>query len=156
MTRVVEEGVAPPPGPPLEPAPDRELWPWLLLLLLLVIGGIVAAVVLTRDDNKSSTPGTTVLATPPATVTVARVTTAKTPAGSAVARVKLANVLGISASTAVKRLRDDGFQLVVRSVFSTKPQGVVAAQKPVPGTTLARGSGGDSERFEGRARKAGA
>ena len=54
VTRVVEEGVAPPPGPPLEPAPDRELWPWLLLLLLLVIGGIVAAVVLTRDDNKKS------------------------------------------------------------------------------------------------------
>ena len=53
VTRVVEEGVAPPPGPPLEPAPDRELWPWLLLLLVLVIGGIVAAVVLTRDDNKN-------------------------------------------------------------------------------------------------------
>ncbi|HSS74568.1 MAG TPA: PASTA domain-containing protein [Gaiellaceae bacterium] len=141
VTRVVEEGVAPPPGPPLEPAPDRELWPWLLLLLVLVIGGIVAAVLLSRDDDKkSSSPRTTVLATPPATVTVARVTTPKTPAGSAVARVKLANVLGISASTAVKRLRDDGFQAVVRSVFSTKPQGVVAAQKPVPGTTLARGA----------------
>ena len=96
VTRVVEEGVAPPPGPPLEPAPDRELWPWLLLLLVLVIGGIVVAVLLSRDDDKkSSSPRTTVLATPPATVTVARVTTPKTPAGSAVARVKLANVLGI-------------------------------------------------------------
>ena len=54
--------------------------------------------------------------------------------------MKLANVLGIPASTAVKRLRDDGFQPVVRSVFSTKPQGVVAAQKPAPGTKLARGA----------------
>ena len=54
--------------------------------------------------------------------------------------MQLANVLGIPASTAVKRLRDDGFQPVVRSVFSTKPQGAVAAQKPVPGTKLARGA----------------
>ena len=142
VTRVVEEGVTPPPGPPLEPAPDRGLWPWLLLLLVLVIGGIVAAVVLTSNDDKtSSTRGTTVLATPPATtVTVARVTTPQTPARPAAARVQLANVLGIPASTAVKRLRDDGFQPVVRSVFSTKPQGAVAAQKPAPGTKLARGA----------------
>ena len=70
------------------------------------------------------------------------------------ARVKLANVLGISASTAVKRLRDDGFQPVVRSVFSTKPQGVVAAQKPAPGTTACQGRGGDPERLEGPARQA--
>jgi serine/threonine-protein kinase len=142
VTRVVEEGVTPPPGPPLEPAPDRDLWPWLLLLLVLVIGGIVAAVVLTsNDDKKGSTRATTVLATPPATtVTVARVTTPQAPAQPAAARVQLANVLGIPASTAVRRLRDDGFQPVVRSVFSTKPQGVVAAQKPAPGAKLAKGA----------------
>jgi serine/threonine-protein kinase len=131
VTHVVEEGVTPPPGPPLEPAPDRELWPWLLLLLVLVIGGIVAAVLLTGDNKNSSTPGTTV---PPATtVTVSRVT-APTPA-----RVKLASLVGIPASTAVRRTRDAGFQPVVRSVFSTKPRGVVAAQKPAPGTLLAKG-----------------
>ena len=131
VTHVVEEGVTPPPGPPLEPAPDRELWPWLLLLLVLVIGGIVAAVLLTRDDKKSSTPGTTV---PPATtVTVSRVT------APTAARVKLASLVGIPASTAVRRARDAGFQPVVRSVFSTKPRGVVAAQKPAPGTLLAKG-----------------
>ena len=54
--------------------------------------------------------------------------------------MQLANVLGIPVSTAVKRLHDDGFQAVVRSVFSTKPQGAVAAQKPAPGTKLARGA----------------
>jgi serine/threonine-protein kinase len=144
VTRVVEEGTTPPPGPPFEPAPDRELWPWLLLLLVLVIGGIVAAVVLTsRDDKKKATPGTTVLSQPATTVTVARVTPtapAKPAPKPAVARVQLANVLGIPASTAVKRLRDDGFQPVVRSVFSTKPQGIVAAQKPGPGTQLAKGA----------------
>jgi serine/threonine-protein kinase len=147
VTRVVEEGTTPPPGPPLEPAPDRELWPWLLLLLVLVIGGIVAAVVLTGNDKqKNSAPGTTLAIPPATTVTVARVTTPKTPTPTtkkpapAVARLKLANVLGIPASTAVKRLRDDGFQPVVHSVFSTKPQGIVATQKPTPGTKLAKGA----------------
>ena len=142
VRRVVEEGATPPPGPPLEPAPDRDLWPWLLLLLVLVIGGIIAAVVLTSDDNeKRSAPGTTALAAPPATtVTVARVTTPTTSVQPAAARVQLANVLGIPVSTAVKRLHDDGFQPVVRSVFSTKPQGAVVAQKPVPGTKLAKGA----------------
>ncbi len=142
MTRVVEEGTTPPPGPPFEPAPDRELWPWLLLLLVLVIGGIVAAVVLTsRDDKKKATP--TVLSQPATTVTVARVTPtapAKPAPKPAVARVQLANVLGIPASTAVKRLRDDGFQPVVRSVYSTKPQGIVAAQNPGAGAQLAKGA----------------
>src|SRR5207342_3083032 len=73
VARVVEEGVTPPPGPPLEPAPDRDLWPWLLLLLVLVIGGIVAAVVLTGNDKrKNSAPGTTLAIPPATTVTVAR------------------------------------------------------------------------------------
>ena len=83
------------------------------------------------------------LSQPATTVTVARVTPtapAKPAPKPAVARVKLANVLGIPASTAVKRLRDDGFQPVVRSVYSTKPQGIVAAQKPGPGTQLAKGA----------------
>lgn len=145
VTRVVEEGSTPPAGPPVGPAPDRELWPWLLLLLVLVIGGIVAAVLLTRDDNKKKAgPGTTVLSQPATTVTVARATPttpATTPAKTpAVARLKLANLLGIPASTAVARLRKDGFQPAVRSVFSTKPRGIVAAQKPGAGTQLAKGA----------------
>jgi eukaryotic-like serine/threonine-protein kinase len=146
VTRVVEEGTTPPAGPPLEPAPDRELWPWLLLLLVLVIGGIVAAILLTRDDKtENANPSTT---QPSTTVTVARATptaptatTATAPNKTpAVARVKLANLLGIPASTAVARLRKDGFEPVVTSVFSTKPRGTVAAQKPGPGTQLAKGA----------------
>jgi serine/threonine-protein kinase len=84
-----------------------------------------------------------VLSQPATTVTVARVTPTapvKPAPKPAVARVQLANVLGIPVSTAVKRLRDDGFQPVVRSVYSTKPQGIVAAQKPGPGTQLAKGA----------------
>ena len=163
VTRVVEEGTTPPPGPPLEPAPDRELWPWLLLLLVLVIGGIVAAVVLTSNDKKkNSAPGTT-LATPPATtVTVARVTTPKTPAPTtkkpapAVARLKLANVLGISASTAVKRLRDDGFQPVVQQRFLDEAAGGRRDAETDARHEARQGSGGDAERLEGPAREAGA
>jgi eukaryotic-like serine/threonine-protein kinase len=148
-TRVVEEGRTPPTGPPLEPAPERELWPWLLLLLVLVIGGIVAAIVLTRDNkHKNVAPATVVTSQPATTVTVSRVAP-KTPAkkppttkkpAPVVAKAKLANLVGIAGSTAVERLRKDGFQPVVRGVFSTKPRGVVAAQKPEPGTRLAKGA----------------
>jgi beta-lactam-binding protein with PASTA domain len=144
-TRVVEEGRTPPAGPPLEPAPERELWPWLLLLLVLVIGGIVAAIVLTRDNkHKNAAPASQ----PATTVTVSRVgpkapakkpPTTKKPA-PVLAKAKLANLVGIPGSTAVERLRKDGFQPVVRGVFSTKPRGVVAAQKPDPGTRLAKGA----------------
>jgi beta-lactam-binding protein with PASTA domain len=142
VTRVVEEGTTPPAGPPLEPAPDRDLWPWLLLLLVLVIGGIVAAILLTRDDKtKNANPSTTQPAT---TVTVARATptapTTTAPKAPAVARVKLASLLGIPASTAVARLRKDGLEPAVSSVFSTKPRGTVAAQMPGPGTQLAKGA----------------
>jgi hypothetical protein len=130
ITRVVEEGAAPPPQPPFGPWADRELWPWLFLLLVLVVGGIVAAVQLTRDDGKKTATATTVVAstptpTPTQTVTVSRATTprpATTPATKqppAVPRVELPNVLGIPAPTAVKRLRQEGLQPVVRSVFST-------------------------------------
>jgi len=146
VTRVVEEGADPPPEPPpIGPWADRELWPWLLLLLVVVVGGVVAAVLLTRDDKKKASPTTTVVASSPTTVTVSRVTTprattapaAKTPP---VARVALANVLGIPAATAVKRLREDGLQPVVHSVFSSKPRGIVASQRPAPGTKVAKGA----------------
>jgi len=119
---------------------------------VLVVGGIVAAVLLTRDDGKKATPTTTVVtsattvvtSTPAETVTVS---TAERPAATTPvrkapvgARVKVANVLGIPASTAVKRLREDGLQPDVRSVFSTKPRGIVAAQSPGPGTQVAKGA----------------
>ena len=152
VTRVVEEGQLPPEGPPPGPWMDRDLWPWLFLLLVLVVGGVVAAVLLTRDDKKKTTPTTTVVATAPApttTVTVPKTTpkatrptttVAKPTKPPVAARVKVANVLGIQASTAVKRLRDDGLQPIVKSVFSTKPRGIVAAQDPAPGTQIAKGA----------------
>ena len=41
----------PPPGPPVDPPPDRELWPWLLVLLVLVLAGIAVVYFATRDDT---------------------------------------------------------------------------------------------------------
>jgi beta-lactam-binding protein with PASTA domain len=144
VRRVVEEGTAPPQGPPVGPWLDRELWPWLLVLLVLVVGGIVGAVLLTRDHHKKSAPATTVVvaSTPVRTVTVGRTTPTSTGQQQtpAVARVKVANLLGVPAATAVRRLQQDGLQPVVKSVFSTKPRGVVAAQEPGAGTRVAEGS----------------
>ena len=147
MTQVVEEGQVPPeaPPPPFGPWADRDLWPWLLLLLVLVVGGIVAAVLLTRDDKKAQ-PTTTVVATAPAqtvTTTPAQTVTTTPPATTtspAAGRVKVANVVGVPAATAVKRLQDQGLQPAVRSVFSTKPRGVVAAQSPGAASQLAKGA----------------
>ena len=139
VTRVVEEGQTPPERPPIGPSMDRELWPWLLLLLVLVVGGIVAAVLLTRDDKKAQ-PTTTVVATTPVqtvTTTAPGTTTATAPAPT---RVKVANVVGVAAATAVKRLQDQGLQPAVRSVFSTKPRGVVAGQSPGADSKLAAGA----------------
>jgi eukaryotic-like serine/threonine-protein kinase len=134
VTEVVEEGTIPPEGPPPGPWPDRDLWPWLLVLLVLVVVGIVAAVLLTRDDkNKNSATTTTVAVPRPQT------TPATTPA-PAVARVNLPNLVGIPAPTAIVRLRDEGLQSAVVSVFSTKPPGVVVAQKPGAGARVAKGS----------------
>jgi eukaryotic-like serine/threonine-protein kinase len=129
VTQVVEEGAAPPGGPPPEPPLDRELWPWLLVLLVLVIAGIVAAVLLTRHhNNRNSTPTET--ATAP---------TATRPA-PAVARVTIPSLVGSQASDAVRRLRAQGLQPRVVSVFSTKPRATVVAQRPAAGARLARGS----------------
>ena len=145
---MVEEGQTPPAPPPIGPWMDRDLWPWLFVLLLLVAGGIVAAVLLTRDDDKKTQPTTTVVASTPAqTVTVQRVTTtapattsATTSPAPVAGRVKVATVVGIPASAAVERLRDQGLNPVVRSVFSTKPRGTVAAQNPAAGKPVTKGS----------------
>jgi len=140
---VVEEGQTPPEPPPIGPWMDRDLWPWLLLLLVLVAGGIVAAVLLTRDDKKTAQPTTTVVATTPAqTVTTTAPGTTTGPAATtpAAGRVQVADVVGVVAATAVKRLQDQGLQPAVRSVFSSKPRGVVAAQAPGAGSRLAKGA----------------
>ena len=137
---MVEEGQTPPEPPPFGPWMDRDLWPWLLLLLVLVVGGIVAAILLTRDDKKKSQPTTTVVATAPVqtVTTTPPATTTTTP--PAAGRVKVGSVVGVPAATAVKRLQDQGIQVVVHSVFSSKPRGVVAAQSPGAGSQLAEGA----------------
>jgi hypothetical protein len=129
-TRVVEERATPPAGPPLEPAPDRELWPWLLLLLVLVAGGIVAAILMARDNRGGSSARSTA-------VTVAHATPTTTPA-AAVRRVKVASLIGVPAPTAVKRVRNDGFQPVVVSVFSTKPRESSSRRSPAAARGLQR------------------
>jgi serine/threonine-protein kinase len=99
------------------------------VLLVLVIAGIVAAVLLTRHhNNRNSTPTET--ATAP---------TATRPA-PAVARVTIPSLVGSQASDAVRRLRAQGLQPRVVSVFSTKPRATVVAQRPAAGARLARGS----------------
>lgn len=156
VTEVVEEGALPPAGPPVPP--DREIWPWLLGLLLLVLAGLAAAYFATRDDKKEAAPTTTVVSTvvPPTTTTIAQTTTAvptatvtTTPTATRRAapqpaqpppRVAVANVLGIKAADAVTRIRKDGLQPQVDSVFSDKPRGIVAAERPQPGTKVAKGS----------------
>ena len=54
--------------------------------------------------------------------------------------MKVANVVGIAAPTAVKRLQDHGLQPVVRSVFSSRPRGMVTAQAPGAGSQLQTGA----------------
>ncbi len=135
---MVEEGQTPPERPPVGPWLERDLWPWLLLLLVLVVGGIVAAVLLTRDDKKKTQPTTTVVATTP--VQTVTTTAPGTTTAPAVGRVTVANVVGVAAATAVKRLQDQGLQPAVRSVFSSRPRGVVVAQAPAAGSPLATGA----------------
>jgi serine/threonine-protein kinase len=141
-TEVIEEGRTPPERPPIGPWLDRDLWPWLFVLLVLVVGGIVAAVLLTRDDKKTTQPTTTVVATTP--VQTVTTTTPATTTGQATVpvagRVQVANVVGVAAPTALKRLQDQGLQPAVHSVFSTKPRGVVVAQSPGAGSQIAKGA----------------
>jgi beta-lactam-binding protein with PASTA domain len=152
VTEVVEEGATPPVGPPVPP--DRDLWPWLLALLLLVLVGLAAAYFISRDDEKQAAPTTTVVSTVAGTTTVSATTTTPVPAtttatalttthrrpATAPPRVTVANVLGIRAATAVTRVKEDGLQPRVEGVYSEKPRGIVAAQKPRPGVQVAKGS----------------
>lgn len=134
QTETIEE--AGPPGPPVPPPGDRDIWPWLLVLLVLVLGGLAAAWLITRDDDKkaqTTAPVTTVV------TTVASATTQTTTTRQQGPRVTLANLLGIPVTTATKRLQRDGLRWRIRQVDSPKPAGIVAGQAPGPGTQLAKG-----------------
>jgi beta-lactam-binding protein with PASTA domain len=139
VTEIYEEA-PPPPGPPPQGAPleeppiSRELWPWMLVLLALVLAGLAAAYFVSRDDGRKTQASTTVV------TTVAASPATPTPAPKPVVRprVEVPNVLGIPAATAIKALQRKNLRADVKSVFSTKPSGIVAGQKPAPGVRLAK------------------
>jgi beta-lactam-binding protein with PASTA domain len=139
VTEVYEEA-PPPPGPPPQGAPleeppiSRELWPWMLVLLALVLAGLAAAYFVSRDDGKKTQASTTVVTTVAATP--ATPTSAPKPVIGP--KVEVPNVLGIPAATAIKALQRKNLRADVKSVFSAKPSGIVARQKPAPGARLAR------------------
>jgi beta-lactam-binding protein with PASTA domain len=128
---------APPPLPPGELPPERELWPWMLVLLALVLAGLAAAYFATRDDKKSSNAAT-VTTTLAQTVAPAPARTVPKPAAPAGAAVPV--LVGKPAPAALQTLRKLGLSGTTRGVFSTKPRNQVVSQKPGAGTTLAKGS----------------
>jgi beta-lactam-binding protein with PASTA domain len=113
---------------------SRELWPWMLVLLALVLAGLAAAYFVSRDDGKKTQASTTVVTTVAATP--ATPTSAPKPVVGP--KVEVPNVLGIPAATAIKALQRKNLRADVKSVFSAKPSGIVARQKPAPGARLAR------------------
>ena len=139
-TVILEETGAPgpPPLPPNELPPERELWPWMLVLLTLVLAGLAAAYFATRDDKKSSKSATV-------TTTLAQIvapprpqTTGPKPAVPA--RTAVPMLVGSTAPAALQRLNKLGLSGTTRGVFSAKPRNRVVSQKPGAGTTLAKGT----------------
>ena len=121
---------APPPLPPGELPPERELWPWMLVLLALVLAGLAAAYFATRSDKKSS-PATTPAAQP---ISVAQ------PSPAVPARPAVPALVGTPAPVALQTLRTLGLSGTTRGVFTAKPRNQVVSQNPAAGTTLAKGS----------------
>jgi beta-lactam-binding protein with PASTA domain len=138
---IVEEAgaPAPPPMPPGELPPERDLWPWLLVLLGLVIGGLAAAYFATRDDNESSKRAT-VTTTLAQTVRPAPAQTTAKPKPAVSARAAVPKLVGMPAPPALQALTKLGLSGKTRGVFSTKPRSQVVSQKPGAGTALAKGS----------------
>src|SRR4051794_14924957 len=140
MVERVEEGraVGPLPGRPVEPPPERELWPWLLVLLLLVLGGVAAVYFATRDD--SNPRGESVTATVVQATTLQRAAPTPAPTAPASARVAVPRLVGLTASAALRRLQALGLTGTTRNVFSTKPRNQVVAQAPGASRRLAKGA----------------
>ena len=129
-------GPGPPQGLPPESPGERELWPWLLAFLILVLGGLAALYLLSQDDDKKTPTdtATTIQVTTNAGTETTATTVAK-PATTGVPRV-----VGLRSAQAVERLREAGLEPVVKSIFSERPNGIVASQAPSPGTEAAPGS----------------
>jgi eukaryotic-like serine/threonine-protein kinase len=68
-------------------------------------------------------------------------TTGTTPTTTtAAASAKVPRVVGLSQTTAQRRLKTAGFRVRTAYVTSSKPAGTVVTQRPTPGTTLRRGA----------------
>jgi eukaryotic-like serine/threonine-protein kinase len=139
-TAVIVEEAGPPPLPPGELPPERELWPWMLALLALVLAGLAAAYFATRDDKKSSRSATVtttlaqIVAPAPARATVPK----PKPVVAAPARVP--KLVGRPAPAALQTLKKLGLSGTTRGVFSTQPRSQVVSQEPGAGTRLATGA----------------
>ncbi|MBA3347125.1 MAG: PASTA domain-containing protein [Actinobacteria bacterium] len=90
------------------------IWPWLLALLLLVIGGLAAIFFLSRDDDD--------------------------PAGTTATTATVPVLVGLREDAARDRVREAGLEAEVQRRTGNKAAGVVLAQRPEAGTTIAEGS----------------
>lgn len=128
---VVQGG--PGPGPPPETRGERELWPWLMALLILVLGGLAALYLVSQDDDKKSSTDTA--------TTVLVTTSGETETAATTVEVAgVPRVVGLRSAQAVERIREAGLEPVVKSVFSERPNGIVASQAPKAGTEAEPGS----------------
>jgi beta-lactam-binding protein with PASTA domain len=139
-TVILEEAgpPGPPPLPPSELPPERELWPWMLVLLTLVLAGLAAAYFATRDDKKSSKSATVTTTLAQVAVPPPPQTTGPKPAVRA--RAAVPKLVGTPAPAALQTLNKLGLSGTTRGVFSAKPRNRVVSQKPGAGTTLAKGA----------------
>lgn len=79
-------------------------------------------------------------ATTTTTTTTATGGTGSTPTTTTTASAKAPSVVGLSQSTAQRKLHAAGFRVRTAYVASSKPSGTVVAQNPTAGTTLRRGA----------------
>jgi beta-lactam-binding protein with PASTA domain len=161
-----EEEVVEPVGPP----PERYWWLWLLLLLLLVIGGLLAWYFLSRGDDKAVVPNVIGLREQQAEIRIEdrdlealpRSAQSNRPQGVVFAekpgagtqldkgqtvtifvssgRLAVPDVTGSRLAEAQQKLQALGFEVEVKRVASTKPQGTVLDQEPAAGVTALRGT----------------